>query len=110
MEMSGNFRTAFCAHARCADAAFERTLFWQGLYRHAVPLALLIRWFAPNFFRPDEEFIRFVGADASLAEVEEDMERFEYGNRVQPHWLRTGLLIRVNQARIAALARTCLAV
>ena len=104
-----DFRTAFCAQMGCADSAFERALFWRGLYRHAVPLAFFLRLTVPGFFREDEEFIRWVGRDGSLAEVETDLERFRYGNRVRAHWLRTGCRIHLNPARIWALARRCLA-
>lgn len=109
MKKPTDFRTAFCAQARCAGPAFERALFWRGLYRHAMPLALFLRLTAPGFFREDEEFIRWLAGDGSLAEVEEDIERFQYGNRVRAHWLRTGLRIHLDPARIWALAQRCLA-
>lgn len=95
----------FCAQRDCAESTFERRFFWLGLYRHAVPLAVLIQLFFPAFFRDDRTFIQYVGGDADLGEVREDISRFEYGNLVRQHWLRTGLRIRVNSARIAALAR-----
>lgn len=103
-----NFRTAFCRRAHCQDTRFERALFWRGLYRHAIPLALFIRLFAPRFFRDDLDFIRYLGADTSMEDVVEDIDRFEYGNRVRRHWLRTGLRIRLNSARVAAMAAKCL--
>ena len=103
-----DFRTAFCAQMGCADSAFERALFWRGLYRHAVPVAFFLRLVVPGFFREDEEFIRWVGRDGSLAEVEADIERYRYGNRVRTHWLRTGLRIHLDPARIWTLAQRCL--
>lgn len=108
MDTPETFRRSYCARHRCTDSTFDGAVFWQGLYRHAVPLALVIRRVAPGFFRDDEEFIRFVGDDASMAEIEEDVERFAYGNRVRRHWLRTGLRIQVDPSRIAALAKECL--
>jgi hypothetical protein len=104
-----DLRTAFCAQTRCAASAFERTFFWRGLYRHAVPLAFCLRILAPRFFREDEEFIRWIGRDGSLTEVEADIERFRYSNRVRPHWLRTGLRIHLDPVRIWAWAQRCLA-
>jgi hypothetical protein len=98
-------RTTFCAQSKCSESAFERRFFWRGLYRHAVPLALLIEWLHPAFFRDDKAFVEYVGGDDCLGEVHEDISRFEYGNRIRQHWLRTGLRIRVNSARIAALVR-----
>lgn len=106
---STDFRSGFCAQMCCADSAFERALFWRGLYRHAMPLAFLLRLTAPRFFREDLEFIRWVGGAGSLAEVEEDIERFRYGNRVRAHWLRTGCRIHLNPRRVWALACRCLA-
>jgi hypothetical protein len=105
-----NLRMAFCAQARCRESAFERAFFWRGLYRHAVPLAFFIRLLAPAFFREDQEFIRWLGGDHSLAEVMEDIDRFEYGNRVRHHWLRTGCRIQISPERVAALARRYLPV
>lgn len=102
-------RSAFCAQAKCPESAFGRRFFWRGLYRHAVPLAALIQLFAPGFFRDDRAFIEYVGGDVSLGELREDIARFEYGNVVRQHWLRTGLRIRVNSARVEALAQGCVA-
>lgn len=103
-----DFRTVFCQQAHCEASHFERALFWRGLYRHAIPFAFLIRLVAPRFFRDDLDFIRFLGADASMEEINEDIDRFQYGNRVRRHWLRTGFRIHLDPARIAALASTCL--
>jgi hypothetical protein len=103
-----NFRAAYCARHHCAESAFERRIFWRGLYRHAVPLALLLRLFSPAFFRPDAELITRLAGAGSLAEVNEDIDSYEYGNRVRSNWLRTGFLIRLNSARIRAMARQCI--
>lgn len=103
-----NFRTSFCLRTRCADADFETALFWRGLYRHAIPFAFLIWWVAPRFFRDDLELIRYLGADATMEEIEEDIDRFHYGNQVRRHWFRTGLRIHLNPARMAALASSFL--
>lgn len=103
-----DLRSAFCLQTACTDSAFVRAFFWQGLHRHAVPLAFLIRLVAPAFFRNDDEFIRYLGNDRSMEEVEDDIDRFEYGNRVRSHWLRTGLRLHLDPQRITALARRCL--
>ena len=108
MKTGPNFRTEFCRHTGSSDSAFERSLFWRGLYWHAIPFAFLIRLVAPRFFRDDFDFIRYLGDDASMVEVNEDIDRFEYGNRVRRHWLRTGLRLHLSPARIAALASNCL--
>ena len=103
------FQSAFCAYAGCAESAFERTLFRRALYRHALPLASLIRYLSPDFFRADLELIRWVGADDSLAEIEEDIRRFSYDIEVRRRWLRTGLRLHLNPTRLRNLARRCMA-
>lgn len=99
-----DFRTAFCREARCADAAFERTLFRSGLYRHARPLAWLIQRLSPRFFREDLDFIRWVGCARSLREVMDGIEQFQYTNRVCAHWPRTGLRLHLDPGRLRRLA------
>lgn len=108
MTKPSSFRTAYCQRVRCEESSFEGALFWRGLYRHAVPIAVVIRAFSRDFFRDDLQFIRHVGSDSSMAEIAEDVERFEYGNRVRRHWLRTGLRIHLSPARIRKLAAKCL--
>ena len=104
MTTGPNFRTVFCERTHCDDLSFEQALFWRGLYRHAIPFAFVIRFVAPRFFRDDLDFIRFLGVDATMEEIREDIDRFEYGNRVRRHWLRTGLRIHLDSARIERLA------
>lgn len=103
-----SFRALFCARHRCRDHAYERALFWRGLYPHAVPLAALIRLFAPDFFHDDRALIADLGRDLTMEEVADDLDRFEYGNRVRRHWLRTGFRIHLSSHRVARLARMCL--
>lgn len=43
-----------------------------------------------------------------MEEVNEDIDRFQYGNRVRRHWFRTGLRIHLNPVRVAALASSYL--
>ena len=102
---SANFREAFCARYGCPESNFERQFFRRAVYRHAFPLAVVIRWCVPRFFRPDTDFIQWVGRAASLAEVRTELADFEYRNWLSPHWLRTGFLIRLNPARVKALAK-----
>ena len=102
------FRSAFCARYRRSDSDFERAIFWRALHRHAVPLALLLRWISPGFFQPDTEFIRWLAGARNLADAHGDLANFEYKNHVAPHWLRTGFSIRLSASRIEALARECL--
>jgi len=44
-----------------------------------------------------------------LAEVDTDIDRFEYGNRIRKHWLRTGLRIRMCGVKAMAVAEELLA-
>jgi hypothetical protein len=105
---SVNLRDAFCTRYRCAESDFERMFFRRAVYRHALPLAMVIRWWLPRFFRRDADFIQWVGRAVNLADVRTELSDFEYGNWVSPHWLRTGFLIRLNPTRVKALAKQCL--
>ncbi|MCP5525039.1 MAG: hypothetical protein H7A46_26240, partial [Verrucomicrobiales bacterium] len=42
------------------------------------------------------------------ADIRVEIDNFEYRNRLTWNWLRTGLMLRVNSARVFALARECL--
>jgi hypothetical protein len=99
-----SLQDAVCENLRCSVTQFERRLFWQCLYRHAVPLAFLIRWFTPAFFRDDLLLIQWIATDVNLTEIDDDLDRFEYGNRTRKHWLRTGMKIRLSSARVTAFA------
>lgn len=104
-----DFRSAFCAQAHCADAAFEQTLFRRALYWHARPLVWLIRRLEPEFFGEDVGFIRWLGGARSLAEAEEDIYRFGHDNQVRRRWLRTGLRLHLSPRRLQRLASGCMA-
>jgi len=99
-----NFQEAFCKARKCSPARFEQSLFWRCVYPHAIPLAFLIRIVAPSFFRDDGVFIQHLASDIDLAEVDADIDRFEYGNRIRKHWLRTGLRIRMCGVKAMAVA------
>ena len=100
-----NFQDAFCERCKCRPAGFEDKLFWSCLYPHAVPVAYLIRMFKPEFFRDDLHLIQDLASDVDTKEVDGDLDRFDYGNHVRPHWLRTGLRIRLCSERVAAMAK-----
>jgi len=93
-------RTAFCARYNCPDADFEDTFFWRALYRHAVPLAVFLRWTPPDFFRRDMEFLSWLGRAATMADVRREIHSFRYNNRTSTHWLRT-------EFRICCIAESC---
>lgn len=42
-----------------------------------------------------------MGADDSLAEIEEDIRRFSYDIEVRRRWLRTGLRLHLNPTRLS---------
>lgn len=104
-EMSGRtLRETFCQHHKCAPADFERKVFWRCLYRHAVPLASVLRALDPAFFEEDATMIRQVGFATDLREVDASLKDYHYVNHARRHWLRTGLRIRVSGRRVRHLA------
>jgi len=100
-------RGSFCARYRCPVEAFEEKLFWRGLYRHALPMAWIIRRASPEFFRRDEEFLRWLGETLNMADVRREIHSFRYLNRTCPHWLRTGFRICLSPSRVKAVAKRC---
>jgi len=103
-----SLRSSFCSRHHCSDSAFEGEFLRRALYRHAVPFTGLLRLVWPQFFHLDTEFIGWIGQSDDLADIRVEIDNFEYRNRLTWNWLRTGLMLRVNSARVFALARECL--
>lgn len=101
--MEQNFRNLFCQRFDCPERAYERSVFWRCLYRHALPAAALIYWAAPEVFREDFELIREVGAMTDSEIIKREVNCF-YGRNVRHKtWIRTTLLIRVSGKRLLRL-------
>jgi len=104
-----SFREAFCERFNCAPERYERRLFWRCLCRHALPLAVFIRWFDRQFymdvFKEDFEFIREIGSVNSPDVFQVEVDRF-YGRNVRDKsWIRGTMSVRVSGKRLLKLKR-----
>lgn len=98
-----SFKEAYCAHFDCPPERYEESLFWRAIFRHAVPLALIIRRFDPDFFHEDLDLIREVGAMSSQAIFRNEINYFYGRNLRDKRWLRTGLRVRISGNRMMHL-------
>lgn len=103
-----SLRTCFCARHDCPESEFERRFFRLALYRHAVPFAGILRFFWPQLFHLDTEFIGWIGQSEDMADVWEEIDKFQFRNRTTWGWLRTGLRMRLNCMRVIDLAESYL--
>lgn len=83
-------------------------MFWRGLFRHALPLALLIRRFNPEFFAEDLDLIREVGATTSQELFKNEINYFFGRNLRDRNWLRSTFRIRVSGNRLIRMRRRLL--
>jgi hypothetical protein len=97
-------QASFCARHHCPESEFERRFLRLALYRHALPFAGVLRLLWPRFFHLDDEFIGWIGQSEDLEDVWAEIEKFEFRNRTTWGWIRTGLKMRLNCARVLALA------
>jgi len=98
------FKTLFCERFDCAPDRFAETVFRRCLYRHAVPLALFMGRLQAALFAEDRRAIEQFGIATELNQVRAIIKDLAYVNRLNRHWLRTGLSVRVSGRRLYALA------
>jgi hypothetical protein len=104
--MVRDFQALFCERFACSAEEFEELLFWRCLYRHALPLAAVLRRTQPTFFTEDFSFLRELRRVNSTSEVVGELNRF-YGRNVRDRsWLRKSCHIRVSGKRVLRLYRT----
>jgi hypothetical protein len=101
-------REAYCAHRRCPVVEFPDRAFRECLYGHAVPVAFVLRRLNPGFFREDLQLIDQLSLARDLEEVDAALSDFHYVNQARPHWLRTGLKIRLSGRKARELAASLL--
>jgi len=99
---------AFCARYHCSASEFPERAFRLCLYSHAVPVAQVLCKVTPGFFRDDRRLIEQLGLGQNMEEVRASLSDFQYVNRARPHWLRTGLKIRLSGRKVRQLAATVL--
>jgi hypothetical protein len=102
--MAKTFKEVFCDTFKCPPEKFEAQVFWKCLYPHAVPGALVIKAFNPDFFRADFELIQLISLDTSFAEIEADVQDFQFANSFGEHWLKKPLRLRLSGRRLLGLA------
>jgi hypothetical protein len=99
---------AFCAHHRCPLSQFQERALRQCLHSHAVPFGYLFFTLVPKNFREDQLVIQQVGLARNLEEVDAALSDFHYINHSRPHWLRTGLKIRISGRKLRMMAASLL--
>jgi hypothetical protein len=97
------FKEAYCDYFRCRPDRFEKSLFRRGLNPHARPLALLIRWFAPDYFREDLALIRELGEIKNPSLFNYELNVFKGRIQRENKWLKRTCLIRVSGRRLARI-------
>lgn len=100
-----DFKTAYCQRFHCDSNRFEQSVFRRALFRHALPVAWLLRLRNPDFFREDLDFIHEVGALQDPDLFRQEVNYF-YGRNLRDRgWLRTLLRIRVSGKRLMRIRR-----
>lgn len=94
------FRDAFCDSYRCAPERFEQALFWRALHRVAVPVAALVYWLKPDFFKEDLEAIRELGGARDADAFNHDVNLFYARNLRHGGFLRRTLDLRISGKRL----------
>jgi len=96
------FAKLYCdAHALAAEQ-FEPVLFQHALFWWARPLAPLLRWCWPDYFRVDQALLASVGAARRPEEVADAIFKF-HAHPDNRRFLRRALLLRVSPGKIIPL-------
>lgn len=101
-----NLRDTYCRIYRCSDEEFVDRMFWQTLYPHARPLALLLYFTRPTFFYRERELLE------SLADVTDESQvdrELSYFNRLRTtSWTKARARIRISTRRVRYIGVSCL--
>ncbi len=90
---------------QCPREDYEQKAFWQCLYRHAIPVALVLQKFKPEIFREDMEMLREISDVRDARVLKAELDRFYGRNLRDRSRLRRILLIRVSAGRVLKLKR-----
>ncbi len=101
-------REAYAAVYHCAPEAFERRVFWKGLYRHAWLPAHWMWWFEREFFRPDLEAVRAIGNARNEPDLQRAIDDLENHGLVERSIRRGRLMIRLSPNRLIYVLRPLL--
>lgn len=97
------FKEAFCERFRCPPERYEQSVFWRCLHRHAIPVAMLIRWINPEVFREDFDLIREIGGMNDPFLFRGEVDYFHGRNVRHDGLLRRYLRVRVSGRRVLKL-------
>jgi hypothetical protein len=106
-QRAGSFEELFCEANRCQLAEFSQKVFWECLYRHALPLAPFLLLFNSRHFDADRQLIQEVRRAERLDQVWEAVRDFFVDPR-HAGWLRRQGNIRISGRRLIRLARVYL--
>ena len=99
------FRNLFANYADCNPDEVDRKIFWRVIYLHAIPAALIIRIFAPHYFRLDLETIDRVCQTMDGREFARDLDRYRFLNGEAHSLMRSFFLIRISGKKLIHLRR-----
>lgn len=89
-------KSIFCRQFNCPPSEYEDRIFKKLLYRHARPLAGLVRKLNPDFFKEDIKFLHYLGEAEDYFEAAASIADFRGANVSRGHNLRRFLRIRVS--------------
>jgi ABC-type uncharacterized transport system fused permease/ATPase subunit len=98
----------FCESHKITGGEFRKQVFWQCLYRRAVPVAPFILLFNAGYFAPDRELISSISRARTLGQVAEELRDF-VSDPQNIRGLRKRAKIRISAHRVLHLAGRYLA-
>jgi len=99
-----NFKTAFCARFEYPLENFEKRVFWNAMHPEIKPLAFLINFLRPGFFRSDLDCIRSVAAAETKEEVRAIVNSLQFDPTFKQGFFRGLLGVRISGRRLTRLA------
>ena len=93
----------YCDEHRCALEEFPRRVFWECLYRHALPFVPFVGGFGSDFFAADRGLILEAGRAFSRGQVREGIIDFfrDPGNQ---GWFKARCNLRISTRRLVRLS------
>jgi len=96
------FGELFCERYHVPPESYAREMLQRTLYRRALMIAPVIRFFSPNFFDADLDFVRGVGLMKRAEDLGSEVTEFHLHPRNRG-FLRSGLKLRVSCQRVSRL-------
>ena len=99
-----DFRTVYCKRFGCRPEKFEKRFFWQVMDPDIKPLAFVIRWLSPGFFRRDFECIQRIGASKSKTEILGIANRMRFDPQLNHGFFRKFVRIHISERLVKNMA------